>query len=150
MRPDEVAQAVHAQYARLSKTGKPQEGQWTIVAGIVMSRTNAEPRVVALGTGTKCLTAPQVTADHAGECLHDCHAEVIARRALRHFFTDEVHMLGNGGESEVFELASDGEAFRQAAHRRGIPLLHVRAPMWRRSDFHSTYDRHRSRWRRRR
>ena len=80
---DEVARLVQAQYSKLPKTGKPQPGEWTVLAGVVLTAPNTPPRVVALGTGTKCLTATQIAADSAGECVHDSHAEVCARRALR-------------------------------------------------------------------
>ena len=80
--PDDIAALVHQQYARLPKTGKPQAGEWTVLAGIVLVSPLSSPHVIALGTGTKCLTASQIGADAHGECLHDSHAEVCARRAL--------------------------------------------------------------------
>ena len=87
---DDVARLVHAAYAALSKTGKPQEGEWTVLAGVVLATPGAAPRCIALGTGTKCLTATQIAADSMGECVHDAHAEVCARRALRAFLMAEL------------------------------------------------------------
>ena len=85
-----AAVLVQQQYARLGKTGKPQAGEWTVLAGFVLTLPSAEPRVVALGTGTKCLTAAQVGADAAGSCLHDTHAEVCARRSLLLYLMREI------------------------------------------------------------
>ena len=98
---DSVAQLVQAQYARLPKTGKPQQysaggREWTILAGVVLTEDAKPPQVVSLGTGTKCLTAAQVDADVNGDCLHDAHAEVCARRALLAFLLHELRKHGRG------------------------------------------------------
>lgn len=103
MSADAVAALVHEQYVRLPKTGKPQPGEWTVLSGVVLVRPSAEPEVVALGTGTKCLTASQIAADEAGEMLHDSHAEVCARRALVSYLMAELHTLLHGAESAVLE-----------------------------------------------
>lgn len=99
----DIARFVHAQYARLPKTGKPQTAEWTILAGVVLTTLDAPPRVIALGTGTKCLTAEQIAADTAGECLHDAHAEVCARRALRAYFVSELKSLASSSTSDVLQ-----------------------------------------------
>lgn len=111
----DVARLVQAQYARLPKTGKPQHGEWTILAGVVLTRPggDAPPEVVALGTGTKCLTAAQVAADVSGECVHDAHAEVCARRALVAFLFAEVRKCcvgGDGAPSIVVEQQNNAAA----------------------------------------
>jgi tRNA-specific adenosine deaminase 1 len=70
-------------YDALPRTGKPAGGgsEWTLLAAFLVTPSpGAPPRVVALGTGTKCLTAS--ARSPAGDALHDCHAEVVARRAL--------------------------------------------------------------------
>ena len=45
--------------------------------------------VVAMATGTKCLGA--ASRSPAGVLVNDCHAEVLARRALRLWLLAEVH-----------------------------------------------------------
>jgi len=100
---DKICHIVHESYARLPKTGKPQLGEWTVLAGVVLSRPGAVPQVVALGTGTKCLTAAQIAADCAGACLHDAHAEVCARRAFLVFLLAEVRRAASCADSPVVQ-----------------------------------------------
>ena len=41
----DAATLVQQQYAKLGKTGKPQPGEWTVLAGVVLARPDAEPDV---------------------------------------------------------------------------------------------------------
>ena len=116
---DEVARLVQAQYARLPKTGKPQPGEWTVLAGITLARPGAPAEVVALATGTKCLTTNQVAADASGECVHDAHAEVCARRALRTFLIAELKSLAKSSTSSVVQPIYGGGGFEL---RPGVQL----------------------------
>lgn len=102
---DAVALAVLAQFASLPRTGKPQAHEHTVLAGIAVGlpppgaggsgaggsasggggggptqRKQQALTVVALATGTKCLGASRRLP--GGLVLNDCHAEVLARRAL--------------------------------------------------------------------
>jgi hypothetical protein len=55
-----VATAVLSRFNSLPKTGKPTAGEYTLLAGFAVSdeaTPDVPPRVVALGTGTKCLPA---------------------------------------------------------------------------------------------
>ncbi|KAK9812433.1 hypothetical protein WJX73_010160 [Symbiochloris irregularis] len=78
-------------YADLPARGKPTSSEHTVLAGFAIvedrrhSGTDAAAcppaiHVVALGTGTKCLSALQRSPD--GKLVNDAHAEVVARRAL--------------------------------------------------------------------
>lgn len=49
-------------------------------------------KVVAIGTGTKCLN---VNFDEAGTVLHDMHAEVLARRSFVRFLYDQLNAMMN-------------------------------------------------------
>lgn len=109
---DAIAALVHAQYAQLPKTGKPQANEWTVLAGVVLSKESGESEVVALGTGTKCLTAAQIAADIAGESVHDAHAEVCARRALRAYLMGEIECAARGhASSAVRAMANCSSGF---------------------------------------
>ena len=93
MLADAVASAVLRRYASLPKHGKPQPGEYTLLAGFAVTDDavpDAPPRVVALGTGTKCL--PASSRCPRGEALSDSHAEVIARRAFVRFLYDELEL----------------------------------------------------------
>lgn len=68
-------------YQLMSKNGKPQPHEFTVLACFLLTAPNASnPIVIALGTGTKCLPGSKLSPD--GSTLNDCHAEVIARRNL--------------------------------------------------------------------
>ncbi|CAI7817226.1 unnamed protein product [Closterium sp. NIES-53] len=81
---ERVADAVMAQYRALRPKGKPQVHEYTALAAFVLTRSPAplagEPRVAALATGTKCTGGDARSA--AGDGVSDCHAEIVARRAL--------------------------------------------------------------------
>ena len=112
-----VAGAVLARYAGLPKNGKPGPTEWTILAGLAASRPHggggagagerddaaAEVAVVALATGSKCLSASKLRPD--GRALHDSHAEVLARRSLVHFLQTQLLLLSELGEDAA--AASD-------------------------------------------
>lgn len=101
---------VQQQYERLGKTGKPQNGEWTVLAGFVVTIPGSQAQVVAVGTGTKCLTTSQIGADSQGSCLHDTHAEVSARRSLLCFLMDEIECSVRG-TSSLIKPATDGHGF---------------------------------------
>lgn len=62
--------------------------EWTILSGICLvfedagDAASARIEPIALGTGTKALPYTQVR-EGCGDLLHDCHAEVMTRRAAR-------------------------------------------------------------------
>jgi tRNA-specific adenosine deaminase 1 len=99
---------VQRQYLLLGKTGKPQAGEWTVLAGFVLTRPGADPEVVALGTGTKCLSAAAICEDKVGGCLHDSHAEVCARRSLLLYLMDEVSRCAQDNSSSIMQPSPDG------------------------------------------
>ncbi|GBG60780.1 hypothetical protein CBR_g12518 [Chara braunii] len=99
-----VAQAVLSHYRSLKKTGKPQGGrEYTVLAGFALTDADAPStedaiRVVALATGTKCIGHSQLS--DKGDVVNDCHAEVVARRALIRFFYAELNNLLTSTESD--------------------------------------------------
>lgn len=102
-----VASAVLRRYASLPKNGKPQPGEYTLLAGFAVTDDavpDAPPRVVALGTGTKCL--PASSRCPRGEALSDSHAEVIARRAFVRFLYDEFERAMEVDEGDAGEDAA--------------------------------------------
>lgn len=60
--PEALCECVQRAFAKLPQTGKPGKNEWSVLAAVVMSGL-PEPnavgpyRVVAMGTGNKCLGA---------------------------------------------------------------------------------------------
>uniref|UniRef100_A0A182PFS6 tRNA-specific adenosine deaminase 1 n=1 Tax=Anopheles epiroticus TaxID=199890 RepID=A0A182PFS6_9DIPT len=110
-----IARACLAQFEKLPKTGKPNESfEWTILSAIVLERRVSTPnatsdiRVVALGTGTKCLAGNELSS--RGDRVNDSHAEVLARRAFVRYLLEQIEHTLDGQEREsVFER--QGETF---------------------------------------
>lgn len=76
---DPVASVVLSAFAKLSKNGKPQPNEYTVLAGIVLESPNSCYNLVSLATGTKCL--PGAARAASGNTINDSHAEILARRA---------------------------------------------------------------------
>ena len=93
---DAVAAAVLSKYSALPKNGKPSATEWTILAGLVASR-GEQVAVVALATGSKCLSASKLRPD--GRALNDSHAEVLTRRSFIHFLQAQLRLLHEGSAS---------------------------------------------------
>ena len=108
----EAPQAIHAWFASLGKTGKPVAGEWTVIAGITAENADGSHVAVALGTGTKCLSASQVCADARGWFLHDAHAEVCARRCLLLYVLEQLKLHADGRpDASIFRRVADGGGF---------------------------------------
>lgn len=94
---DRVAQAVINGFDALPGRGKPQGRAWTVLAGLVAEfvPVSGEPqlRLLAMATGTRCIGVTAMLGGR-GQVVHDCHAEVLCRRAFQRYLLAE---LGRGG-----------------------------------------------------
>ncbi|TXT15811.1 hypothetical protein VHUM_00314 [Vanrija humicola] len=107
---DTVVQATHDAYAALPKHGKPivrdnGVAEWTILAAIALVQPGRAPHIVSLGTGVKVLPAARLPP--LGDTVHDCHAEVLARRGFLRALLAEAGRVQRGGASEWLQWSGD-------------------------------------------
>jgi hypothetical protein len=125
---DLIANAVIAKYHELPKGGKPNDTEWTILAGIVAIEKprdgfrDVRQAVLCVATGTKCLGPSKMC--HKGQVLNDSHGEVLARRAFiraAHWHLEQMALTaGQGVESRTAqELFEWSETTTEA---RGHPI----------------------------
>ena len=99
-------------YARLPPRGKPNQGEHTVMASFVVEESpslNAPPSspsftAVAVATGSKCVGGS--ARSKMGDVVNDCHAEVLARRALLRWMVAEMEKAA----AKVEEQGEEGAA----------------------------------------
>lgn len=102
---DEIANAALEIYSRLSF--EPPNGKFTILAAFVLRNSlSGEPKVISLGTGSKCL--PEIRLCKEGDTVHDSHAEVLARRGAVRWLMEEIKRYAAAGTSEWIERIPSG------------------------------------------
>ncbi|KAF9482006.1 adenosine deaminase/editase, partial [Pholiota conissans] len=92
---------IHAAYARFAYA--PQHNQWTILASFFLTRRDnlEDMKIISLATGTKCLPASRLSP--RGEAVHDCHAEVLARRGALKWFLEETKRICADADSAQYQ-----------------------------------------------
>ncbi|WWC64798.1 uncharacterized protein I303_107411 [Kwoniella dejecticola CBS 10117] len=92
---DDIVKSTHSLYASLPAHGKPvvrSNGipEWTILASISIVDPSGRVIPMSLGTGVKCL--PYTKLSEFGDTLHDCHAEILARRGFVRWLLRQSHL----------------------------------------------------------
>ncbi|XP_057588877.1 double-stranded RNA-specific editase B2 [Hippopotamus amphibius kiboko] len=109
---DTVSQLVTQKFRELAVGLATAHARHKALAGIVMTQglDVRQARVVVLSSGTKCISGEHISDQ--GLVVNDCHAEVVARRALVHFlYTQlELHLSKRreDGERSIFVRLKEG------------------------------------------
>ena len=88
-----------------------------VLASVVMERRQSRDRnnrlcIVSLGAGSKSIGGAFLTMK--GNRVHDCHAEVLARRGLVRFLYSQLEQIKNGNQSvSIFEKKGEVYALRK-------------------------------------
>ncbi|WVQ78995.1 hypothetical protein IAT38_001087 [Cryptococcus sp. DSM 104549] len=137
--PDAIAQSATSLYASLPTHGKPRirdngVPEWTILATIslvlppVSSSRPSTPdnggtqrmtRVmpISLGTGVKVL--PHARLPPLGDAVHDCHAEILARRGFVRWLISQARLAARLERTKGKEKEVAGEAEGEVHVERG-------------------------------
>lgn len=93
MDPNVIASKAIEQFNKLHRKGKPNPTEWTTMSAIIQEQ-NGNLKVVAIGTGTKCLGKSELSAK--GDVVSDSHAEVVARRSFMLYLYEQVELCKIG------------------------------------------------------
>ncbi|XP_060040483.1 double-stranded RNA-specific editase 1 isoform X5 [Erinaceus europaeus] len=108
---DAVARLVLEKFGDLTENFSSPHARRKVLAGIVMTTGTdvKDARVVSVCTGTKCINGEYMS--DRGLALNDCHAEIIARRALLRFLYTQLELLLSKEEqrrSSIFQRSERG------------------------------------------
>ncbi|XP_064335352.1 double-stranded RNA-specific editase B2 isoform X4 [Camelus dromedarius] len=89
---DSVSQLVTQKFHELSGGLAAAHARHKALAGIVMTQglDVRQAQVVVLSSGTKCISGDHI--NDQGLVVNDCHAEIVARRALVHFLYAQLEL----------------------------------------------------------
>ena len=113
---DLVAQASIDAYQRVVPASLQTSfaSQQTVLAAfLVLNRSpgvTPNLEVVSLGVGTKYMKGEDIEKDVEGKCVHDCHAEVLARRGFLRFLLKEVEELQSGNPALLLKVDDTDKA----------------------------------------
>ncbi|XP_007445718.1 PREDICTED: double-stranded RNA-specific editase B2 [Lipotes vexillifer] len=109
---DTVSQLVTQKFHELAVGLASAHARHKALAGIVMTQglDVRQAQVVVLSSGTKCISGEYI--NDQGLVVNDCHAEIVARRALVHFLYAqlELHLSKRREDSErsIFVRLQEG------------------------------------------
>ena len=90
---NKIERMVEEKYIKVSGVRGNAEAIRNVLSAIVLEREAGERstmEVVALGTGTKCITSEMLGGVDPGKTVNDCHAEVIVKRAFQRYLYQQL------------------------------------------------------------
>lgn len=99
---DHIASLIKDKFSALTDNLTSSYARRKVLAGIVMSVDDNKDNdvVIAVTTGTKCVSGEYLS--DCGTAINDCHAEVLARRCLRHFFFKQIQQYFQNPSNSIF------------------------------------------------
>lgn len=98
---DNIATLSHHAFLLLSTMIQENFAGRKVIAGMIQQNGYEDSgRVVAMGTGNRCITGQRLSLE--GKAVNDSHAEVVCRRAFLRYLYSQLESLYEGGES-IFE-----------------------------------------------
>ena len=102
---DRIAELCHSAYHRVVSTLDAAQPGRKVIAAFVMEDTSVSSfKVVAVGSGTRCITGDHMNLH--GAVVNDSHAEVVARRSLVRFFYQQVTFYYQRNAESIFVRSS--------------------------------------------
>ena len=90
---NKIERMVEEKYIKVSGVRENAEAIRKVLSAIVLERKagkRSTMKVVALGTGTKCIASQNLNPNDPGKTVNDCHAEVIVKRAFRRYLYQQL------------------------------------------------------------
>eukprot|EP00090_Calanus_glacialis_P022361 TRINITY_DN34514_c0_g1_i1.p1 TRINITY_DN34514_c0_g1~~TRINITY_DN34514_c0_g1_i1.p1 ORF type:complete len:390 (-),score=124.08 TRINITY_DN34514_c0_g1_i1:35-1204(-) len=120
-----VVEKCFEKFRKLPKQGKPTDTQWTVLSAIALVKTSDQKqiKILSLATGTKCLDGSTRLKSNPGTLLHDCHAEVLARRGFMLWLVEEMLQAMDGSSQYIsvvgenkYDLEEGWQIFMVSTH----------------------------------
>lgn len=111
---EQIARNSHEFYLQLqSRVEFPQPGR-KVIASFTMEDAASEPTIVAVGSGTRCITGDHMSL--GGLVVNDSHAEVVARRSLMRFFYRQLAAYFQGKQDTIFTQSENPSLVKTKDH----------------------------------
>lgn len=113
---DKIAQLVTSKFRDIT-AGNPSVAKRKVLAGIVMTNNidKEDIRVITCSTGTKCINGEHLSLQ--GQCINDCHAEIVSRRCLVRFLYNQIEkcldsIRDRKKNNSIIEACEGGKGYR--------------------------------------
>lgn len=113
---DKIAQLVTTKFRDLT-AGNPSVAKRKVLAGIIMTNDwdKEDIKVITCSTGTKCINGEHLSLQ--GQCINDCHAEIVSRRCLVRFLYNQIEkcldsVRDRKKNNSIIEALEGGKGYR--------------------------------------